>query len=141
MRFAIYRELRTGSLSAAIHSKEKRKTIMNARHLLIPAVIAAAFAATPVLAADDPYQRQDPASSASPSQQSPAPVSVKADDGSISSQVEAAVANDNIKAKAKDGVVTLKGKVDSRESADAAIQRASTVPGVVSVKSELKIKS
>jgi len=114
---------------------------MNARHLLIPAVIAAAFAATPVLAADDPYQRQDPASSASPSQQSPAPVSVKADDGSISSQVEAAVANDNIKAKAKDGVVTLKGKVDSRESADAAIQRASTVPGVVSVKSELKIKS
>ncbi|MGH8493224.1 MAG: BON domain-containing protein [Moraxellaceae bacterium] len=115
---------------------------MNARHLMIPAVIAAAFAATPVLAADDTYLRQDPlAPSASQSQQAPAPVSVKVDDSSISSQVEAAVANDSIKAKAKEGVVTLKGKVDSRESADAAIQRASTVPGVVSVKSELKIKS
>lgn len=113
---------------------------MNARHFLIPAAIAAAFAATPVLAADDTYLRQDP-SAPSARQQAPAPVSVKADDGSISSQVEAAVANDSIKAKSKDGVVTLKGKVDSRESADAAIQRASTVPGVVSVKSELKIKS
>ncbi|HEX6592281.1 MAG TPA: BON domain-containing protein [Moraxellaceae bacterium] len=112
---------------------------MNARHLVIPAVIAAAFAATPVLAAEDTL-RQDPGAP-SAYQQDPAPVSVKADDKSISSQVEAAVANDNIKAKAKDGVVTLKGKVDSRESADAAIQRASTVPGVVSVKSELKIKS
>lgn len=111
---------------------------MNARHLVIPAVIAAAFAATPVLA--DTLQRQEPGAP-SAYQQDPAPVAVKADDKSISSQVEAAVANDNVKAKAKDGVVTLKGKVDSRESADAAIQRASTVPGVVSVKSELKIKS
>lgn len=113
---------------------------MKARHFLIPAVIATAFVATPVLAADDTYLRQDPAAP-SVSQQAPAPVSVKVDDGSIASQVEAAVANDSIKAKAKEGVVTLKGKVDSRESADAAIQRASTVPGVVSVKSELKIKS
>ncbi|MDQ8036491.1 MAG: BON domain-containing protein [Pedobacter sp.] len=111
---------------------------MKARHILLPAVIATAFVATPVLA--DDYLRQDP-TAPSASQQAPAPVSVKADDGSISSQVEAAVANDSIKAKSKDGVVTLKGKVDSRESADAAIQRASTVPGVVSVKSELKIKS
>lgn len=111
---------------------------MKARHIFLPAMIATAFITTPVLA--DDYLRQDPASP-SASQQSPAPVSVKADDSSISSQVEAAVANDNVSAKAKDGVVTLKGKVDSRESADAAIQRASTVPGVVSVKSELKIKS
>ena len=77
---------------------------MNARHLVIPAVIAAAFAATPVLAANDTL-RQDP-NAPSAYQQDPAPVSVKADDKSISSQVEAAVANDNIKAKAKDGVVT-----------------------------------
>lgn len=111
---------------------------MNARHFLIPAVIATAVAmSTPVLA--DDYLRQEPATS--PTQQAPAPVSVKADDSSIASQVEAAVANDSVKAKSKDGVVTLKGKVDSRESADAVIQRASTVPGVVSVKSELKIKS
>ncbi len=112
---------------------------MNARHFLIPAVIATAAALSSPVLADD-YLRQDP-DAPSASQQAPAPVSVRADDSSISSQVEAAVANDNIKAKSKDGVVTLKGKVDSRESADAAIQRASTVPGVVSVKSELKVKS
>lgn len=113
---------------------------MNARHLVIPALLASAFVATPVLA-DDNLLKQDPNSSAQASQQDPAPVQARVSDDSITSQVEAAVANSSVKAKTKDGVVTLKGKVDSRESAEAAAQRASTIPGVVSVKNELKIKS
>lgn len=113
---------------------------MNARHLVIPALLASAFAAAPVLA-DDTLLKQDPNSAAQASQQDPAPVQAKVSDDSITSQVEAAVANSSVKAKTKDGVVTLKGKVDSRESAEAASQRASTIPGVVSVKNELKIKS
>lgn len=101
---------------------------MKVRHFL-PVAVVAALAGAPVFA--EPVVQ---------SSRPDAPVAVRVDDSSLASQVEAAIANKDIKAKSKEGVVTLKGKVGSLAESDAAVQRASTVPGVIGVNNEIKVK-
>jgi hyperosmotically inducible periplasmic protein len=55
-------------------------------------------------------------------------------------KVDPKVDESDIEVDAEDGVVTLKGEVDSNEEADRAIQIAGEVPKVKRVNSELKIK-
>ena len=51
------------------------------------------------------------------------------------------VLEDHVKVKAKDGVVTLTGTVEDKDDKALAADTVETLPGVTSVKNEIKIKS
>jgi osmotically-inducible protein OsmY len=51
------------------------------------------------------------------------------------------VLEDNVKVKAQDGVVTLTGSVQDKGDKDLAADTVENLPGVVSVKNEIKIKA
>jgi hyperosmotically inducible protein len=68
-------------------------------------------------------------------------------DASLTTKVEEALksdqstANARIHVSAKDGVVTLNGKVDSKTTADHAEQTAASVSGVKSVNNQLSVEN
>lgn len=51
------------------------------------------------------------------------------------------VLEDHVKVKAKDGVVTLSGTVRDQDEKDLAVDTVENLPGVVSVRNEIKVKS
>ena len=67
-------------------------------------------------------------------------------DDKLADTVESTLKNDedlgkyNIKAFSKDGLITLKGTVDSKETVIKAIEKVSSVSGVRAVKSELELE-
>jgi osmotically-inducible protein OsmY len=73
------------------------------------------------------------------------PIAAQPSDASLTSLVKEALKSDQstmdaqIHVSAKDGVVTLKGKVDSKATADHAQQTAASVSGVKSVDNQLKV--
>lgn len=77
----------------------------------------------------------------------PGAVAVAAGDAEITSKVKTALTKDQklaatpIDVTTTDGVVVLKGKIATAESAEQAIKLASGVPGVKDVRSELKLGS
>jgi len=65
----------------------------------------------------------------------------KIEDAAKASYNYRTVLEDNVKVKARDGVVTLTGKVQDKESRQLAEDTVQNLPGVTSVKNEIKIVS
>lgn len=51
------------------------------------------------------------------------------------------VLEDHVKVKAKDGIVTLSGTVRDQDEKDLAVDTVENLPGVMSVRNEIKVKS
>src|SRR5947209_15702911 len=64
----------------------------------------------------------------------------KIEDAAKASYNYRTVLEDHVKVSANDGVVTLSGTVQDKEARDLATDTVENLPGVVSVKNELKIE-
>ncbi|HUG13305.1 MAG TPA: BON domain-containing protein [Opitutaceae bacterium] len=65
----------------------------------------------------------------------------KIEDAAKASYNYQTVLEDNVKVKANDGVVTLTGTVFDKDQAALAVDTVENIPGVVSVKNEIKVDS
>lgn len=65
----------------------------------------------------------------------------KIEDAAKASYNYRTVLEDNVKVKAKDGVVTLTGTVQDKDDKALAVDTVENLPGVTSVKNEIKIQS
>ncbi len=64
----------------------------------------------------------------------------KIEDAAKASYNYRTVLEDNVKVQAKDGVVTLTGKVQDKDDSALAVDTVENIPGVVSVNNEIKVE-